>query len=313
MSWRRSLLLPILTGLAVLLTGALGQQAPQSPPPSQPPSTPAPAAAPKEPKALPAAVDALAKAIDALDPKKIKWLQTNLWQRMDLQGLVFQTEGRYLSGPEHQMRLDMTVHLTDGDVQLRIVSDGREYWETMRLPNGEQRTYKVGLKSVLDVLNGPGSVPQLREEFDQIQSFAGMLPLLQSLRDQLTFVNRAPGRWKDHDIIKLTGVWAKPPTPPDKPWLAFFPRQCQLFLDAKTHWPYRLEWWGPSYGEGDDVLLLQIEFRDPVINQELPAKEFAYSTTEKDVPDRTKELTDSVRARAQHLAATKATPPRKPQ
>ena len=44
----------------------------------------------------------------------------------------------------------------------------------------------------------------------------------------------------------------------------------RLYLDPKTLWPHRLEWWGADPPRPGDVLLMQTEFRDPLLNRPPP-------------------------------------------
>ena len=70
-------------------------------------------------------------------------------------------------------------------------------------------------------------------------------------------------------------------------WPHSFPRQCRLFLDARTRWPHRLEWWGPAPPRKGDSLLLQMEFRNPRLGQPLADAEFAFQPGRSKVTDLT--------------------------
>ena len=80
-------------------------------------------------------------------------------------------------------------------------------------------------------------------------------------------------------FIKLTGSWSdevmRTLVPADERWPDGLPRQCRLYLEAPTLWPHRVEWWGPLRANAGDALLLQMEFRDPIINQPLSAERCA--------------------------------------
>src|SRR5581483_10991063 len=108
------------------------------------------------------------------------------------------------------------------------------------------------------------------------QFFTGLEPLLTNLRRQVTFTRRDTVHWRGHDVVLLTGVWSAPP-PADQEWPAYFPRQCRLFLDPGTHWPHRVEWWGPTtLPKPGDSLIVQMEFRNPVLGQPQPDAEFVF-------------------------------------
>jgi hypothetical protein len=65
-------------------------------------------------------------------------------------------------------------------------------------------------------------------------------------------------------------------------------------------WPYRLEWWGPSPSLGADTLLVQMEFRDPKLNepvaQDQIAKVFQLNLGKEEVKDLTTEITERISA-----------------
>jgi hypothetical protein len=141
----------------------------------------------------------------------------------------------------------------------------------------------------------------LRDHDLQRWAFAGIAPLLKGLQQQMVFTQRESVRWQEHDAIKLTGGWSeamkKQITPdPKTPWPAHLPRQCVLYLDAKSGWPHRLEWWGPSPPLATDALLLQMEFRNPKFTEmssERCAQMFSYKA-DKDVVDQTNSLNQEV-------------------
>ena len=84
----------------------------------------------------------------------------------------------------------------------------------------------------------------------------------------MTFTRKETGRWKGHAVVRLTG--RKPPPVPDNQ-----PGECRLYLDAQTLWPCRIEWLGRVPDRGD-VLLVQMEFRDPVLGQPVHDEAFHF-------------------------------------
>jgi hypothetical protein len=313
------LVLPLLTGTLVLLSGALGQQTPpasQTAPPSQP-SSAAPAAAPPAPKADPEAAKALAKAIERLEPKQTSWIDTIIWQSINVQGLSFQAEGRYLSGPERRLHLDLKIKLGGTDGQLQMVSDGTTVWTANRVGSGTQMVVTWDLKKVQQVLNSPNSLPQVGQDFFRSQLMAGLAPLLQNLSTQMTFTKHEKGSWKEHQVVKLTGVWnpeiAKMMTVGKDGWQPSMPRTCALYLDHENYWPHRIEWIGPGGSRGEDTKLMALEFREPHLlkaGEPAPAaytQAFAFVPAKNaEVKDITKEITDL----AQQAQARAASRPR---
>ena len=88
------------------------------------------------------------------------------------------------------------------------------------------------------------------------------------------------------------------------------PRQCHLYLDARTCWAQRVEWWGPTAGVGDDRLLVQMEFRNPVFNRPLPAdvcaRLFSFHPGDVPIEDETASVAAEMSRRAGELAAERA-------
>jgi hypothetical protein len=317
MSYFRHTLPLSVIGVALVWVGVSAQQTVPSPKPatSAPPTTPTP---PPPPKPDPAALKSLEQAIELVDPtKRLGWIETKVWQQVDLQGLTFRADGRYLAGPGHRLRLDLKVHLGGTGGETSVVSDGTTVWQTMRAGPTDRVTTKWELKKVMDALNAPDMLPQLRDEFFRGQLFTGLAPLLQNLQKQMVFTQQAPERWNGHDVLKLTGVWAEEVTksisPQPERWPSFLPRTCQVYLDSKTLWPYRFEWWGPAPPSSTDALLLQMEFREPVLHKaEEPMPKgftnaFEFDSGTAPVTDHTKELTEQLKARNQQLAAQKRT------
>ena len=99
---------------------------------------------------------------------------------------------------------------------------------------------------------------------------------MQRALDNLKMVH---GTWQDKPVIRLSGS-LKESSSTSEPRFVVPPRICQIYLDAQTLWPHRVEWWAFQEQEQGAFLLLQLEFRDPRINQPLSheacAREFTY-------------------------------------
>jgi hypothetical protein len=251
-------------------------------------------------------------ALAALDPGRIVWLEATLWQRVNVQGIAYEATGRYLTGPGQRVRLELKTRTTTGEGGVQIVSDGVSLWQAHRFVGDKwNRVTRVDMKAILATLAEPGMLPKLRDEFLQDHSFTGILPLLQGLRQQMIWGPRETVRRGEREFIKLTGCWlpelARGFAPPGEPWPAGVPRQCRLYLDPRTLWPHRVEWWGPDPPRAGDVALVQMEFRSPVLNRPLTvercAAEFTFDTRAVGVVDKTREVADRLKARAQELAA----------
>lgn len=274
----RLLLLPSIASLPLLFAGALFQQNADL--------AQATAPAPVFPvHADPGATHTLDQAILAYDGERAHWIKTQLWQKVHVPQLSFEAEGTYLGGPEHRLRLDLQVRLDATVSHFQLISDGHTLWQVEQVASGGRIVSRVELKQVLAALSHPQAVAQARDEFYSNQFFVGLAPLLRSLRQQVTFARSDKVRWRTQEVVLLTGVWAVPPA--DQTWPDCFPRQCRLFLDGQSLWPHRLEWWGPIPGRSGDSLVSQMEFRNPVVGQPLPEKEFAFQPGKAQVADLT--------------------------
>jgi hypothetical protein len=275
-------MLLLLSSLALLLTSASAQ------PPGKP------AEPPPKLKSDPAAVDALKKALEQLDMKRHGAVKTDLWQAVDVQGLSFQAKGSYLAAPGQRVRLELTIlRIAGTKADTKVICDGNVLWEISEIGSQGASVARVNLKRVLEEMDDPKKL-QTRESFLQSQSFAGLTPLLENLKTHITFTAAEMTTWQGHKVKRLTGTWAEVPVE-SKEWGEFMPRQCILYLDAETYWPYRLEWWGPTVrGEprSKDALLMQLEFRNPERpnEKEIAAKNFTYDPpSSATVTDKTEE------------------------
>lgn len=246
MSLIRYFALFLLFAVAILLTSALSSQPSDS---SQAVSSPATCAA---------AVQALDEAIAQLDPVRVAWIESTLWQRASLEHLTYEAKGRYLAAPDHRFRLELMTQQGEGTTSYLAIGDGKATWEGTR--------------------NGAGPWhPVTRDEIRQ--PFAGVLPLLRSLRTGLTWTNREMVRRQGHVFVKLTG--SVPDASDDAvssvDALGYrgMLRESRIYLDGQSLWPHRVEWWGRPTSRGSNALLVQMEFREPNFNQSLSDEQCA--------------------------------------
>jgi hypothetical protein len=285
MPWtRRSLLLAILSSLLVL-TAATGQQ-PATSPAAPKPQAPQPAPPATKPDA--AATKLLDDAIAQVDLKKLRGLRTTFWQQAEAQGLNYEANGRYVAAPEDELHLDLQVRLAETSGRLEVVSDGTTLYRVFRVGTGEPAVTKIELKDALNELKDVKDAARIRSDFFRSECFTGLQPLLQSIRQRMVVTGQENVHWQGREMTKLTATWAsdiaaraKQLSPQGQNWPPFMSRQCCLYLEAidKQHtlWPRRIEWWGPAPPRSGDVLLLQLEFREPSFGPLPPeqvAKEF---------------------------------------
>ncbi len=271
--------------------------------------SPAPA-----PRADAAAERCMDQALEMFKADRIKWLEMAIWQRAQIPGFTFEADGSYRLAPGQRFRLEMHTHLAEGEGTMLSVSDGRELWRAERSGDGAwENVTHVNLSEVFAVMNGPAG-EQLRNEFLQRPHFQGMTPLLRNLRCRLVWARSELLRQANGERIHLVGVWSKEEALkhalPNQPWPSALPRQCHLYLDARTYWLQRVEWWGPSTAGGADCLLVQMEFRNPVFNRPLPPetcnRQFAFHPGAAEIEDETATLTAEMSKRAHELTQSTA-------
>lgn len=267
-----------------------------------------------EPRPDAAAERCLDHALQLLRPDKLTWLQMEIWQKVQLPEHVYEADGCYRLAPGQRFRMEMHTHPGEIEGTLLMVSDGREVWRGERSGNGPwENVTRLSLPEVFAVMNGPAA-PQLRSEFLQKPHFQGMTPLLRNLRSRLVWARSELLHGSAGDQIHLIAVWPKEEgmalAPPDEPWPIGLPRQCHVYLDARTCWPQRVEWWGPIADRGADRLLMQMEFRNPVFNRplsaEMCARLFSFQPGAVEIEDETGRVMAEMSRRASELAAQRA-------
>jgi hypothetical protein len=257
----------LVAAAAILLTGALKSQ-PRSPVRITP-----------NPEVNAAAVQVLDDAIARLDPSRVGWLETKLWQKGRLDRFAYESEGRCLVGPDHRFRLELSTRQGRTAASALTISDGATLWQGRR--NGDGRWTDVTRTDLAQALQESrnASVPLARDAFLNGQSLSGVVGLLHTARTRVAWSRKETVRRDGRTFVKLTGSWSAESAaafaPSGKPWPNGLPRLCRLYLDEHTLWPHRVEWWGPDVPRTADVLLLQMEFRDPVLNQPLSAERCA--------------------------------------
>jgi hypothetical protein len=260
-------------------------------------------------QADPVAERCLDQVLDAFKAERVSWLEVDLWQKVQMPGCVYEADGIYRLAPGQRFRLELHTHLSEGEGTMLSVSDGQALWQAERIGKGSwENVTRVNLAEVFAVMNGPAG-PQLREEFLQRPHFQGILPLLRDLRCRLVWARREAIHQADGERDLLVGVWPNVEVmlhaAPDQSWPIGFPRQCHLYLDARTSWPQRIEWWGPSAVGGTDHLLVQMEFRNPVLNRPLSpqtcARVFAFQPGTTEIEDNTATVAAEMTKRAVEL------------
>jgi hypothetical protein len=280
---RYSLLLILtLAGAAFLLSGMGDRQPPQhanaSPPVSTPPSTPAEVG--PDPERL------LDQAINSLSPAQLSWVEFKIWQQLREDGSVYEVTGRYLAAPGYRARLELHTRVGATRGELKFVCDGHQLWHLQRV--GKTAPIDMvwelpPLQSGQPGLSTPEGVDRARTEALRKHTSGGVGPMLQALRTRLKKLQGKAVRWKGIDIVRVTGVWPEDPSQllavPEYIRPRQVPRRCSIYLDARTLWPHRIEWWYSERPTDTLALLLETEFREPVLNSPLPPDRCAQEFT----------------------------------
>lgn len=261
----------VLLGLgALLLTGA------DSPPgPPQPPAPPAP------PAAGPANAEAAAtldRAIPACSATQIPWMDMTLWQQIWEGPVAREIHGRYAAAPDHRLRIELKIKVAQAEGELLIISDGKTVFESERYGEDRRKPTWTDLPTLGDEYRTPETLALGRAWRLGESTFLGPGPLLYKLRSQSQGLSQRAARWKGMEVVQVTGNWpenaallkdvpqAQKPHHPARLWT--------VYLDARTLWLHRLEWWGAA-PQGEPVLLHELEFRDVVLNRPMPPERAA--------------------------------------
>jgi hypothetical protein len=257
--------------LACPLLVLAGSAIPRAAPSSQF-DQPAPAAATADPRA----VELLDRAVARLDPERVQWQEATVWQRTACADLRYQAEGRFLAAPGNRRRLNLRVKVGQARGELRVVADGRRLRVAGQVGERAPAVWEAEL---------PGQPDACAEVLRQ-QGVGGAGALLAVIRRGLQRPQREVVRWGGGEVYRITGEWPgdRPPTgtPTEDGQGSAVPCRCRLYLDVRTLWPRRVEWWAEESG-GGAALVSEVEFRDPVLNRPLPPercpREFALGPT----------------------------------
>jgi hypothetical protein len=272
---------------ALILTAARNPQQPKSP---------------ANPEAHAVADKLLGDAVARLDPSRAPWTETKLWQQGRLGRHYYEVDGRLVSGPNRRLRLELTINNGHASSTNLTVCDGIRVWQGSRVGDGPWTDLvHIQLKQLFQQL--PTNEVRLHDASPRVPGITGITTLLHGLRSRMYWSRADTVRRGNRSFIKLTGAWSQAAratlAPPDQLWPVALPRSCRLYLDPSSLWPHRLEWWGPDAPPSADVLLLQMEFRDPIINQTLSedrcAQEFTFPASVDQKTDSSPETLDRLR------------------
>jgi len=180
---------------------------------------------------------------------KIKSVEADLLQSVEMLHVKFTITGRYLRAPNSRFKLSLaTEGLPDATGTTLQVCDGETLWDYQQVLD-RQYYRKMSIKPVLERINSPDLDPTLKNVAMTQMGLSGPETLLLGLRKCIKFDQMEEtvldGRkvWKFHGIWKnrqgLFGPDARPVNlggmlPP------YIPMDVTLFLGKDDSWPYKL-------------------------------------------------------------------------
>jgi hypothetical protein len=264
------LLLPVVAGAILVLGGALNQK----------PATAGPLlVADGQRSSDPQALDLLDRAVATLAPERVRWLECTVWQQGMCEDFSYQACGRLLTAPAERCRFDLNVKVGKTVGELRLACDGKTLCQSLRMSGDKAVVTLQDLPGVKDKFKTPLELELARAQFLEDNGGRGLGPMVRGLRRRMQGAQYVHCRWRGRDVFAIAGAvpeeQAAATMASDFVAARFKVRQVVLFLDAQTLWPDRVEWWGADRPSGPSRLLLQTEFRNPVLNEPLSAERCA--------------------------------------
>ncbi len=199
------------------------------------------------------ATELLDKSIAGLSWSKVRWLDMTIWQKMHRREGFSEISGRYRLGPDMQMCLKLDIQHGNAKGQVQAACDGCRVW----------RCDHHSSKKVVKALAIPDDGPR---RFLEKNGVGGPRPLVQAMRDGLHAPRKQVGIWQDRKVWRVSGKWRHD----DATFAAagLHVTRSVLFIDAETLLPIRAEWFGSFEPDGRSRLLIEMEFRQLIVNDE---------------------------------------------
>lgn len=242
-----------------------------------------------EPVPLPAhwqggtGAEILKQATDKCSADQIAWLDMTFHQRVRLDNLDFEMEGRFLAAPDQRSRFELKL-MRGSQVSRRVVIvNGQSLIEVVDLPGNDRQINSVDLPKVQKPGDDPAAVAQARMELLQTKTFTGMPALLHSLQLGLTQMQCRGVKVHGREFLEIRGKWVSSKSAsaqvPKELRLQATPRECRIYLDASSLWVCCVEWWGGVAADRPPQLLVQTIYDTPRLNQPLTAEQMVQAMT----------------------------------
>jgi hypothetical protein len=208
------------------------------------------------------ATQLLEKALEKLGGPRTAWMKTKIRQTIADADSNFIAEGFLQRGPNHCARLEMNIGRHG---RLRVVSDGEVVAQVRNIPG---KAPDVVVERFPDAAaDSADNHSAIREKYLCGKSCGGPTALLQQLRQHLQEGKLQTGLLQGMAVIQVKGE-IDPGAMPMSAGTTMPVRYAYIYLDAKTLWPHRLEWWGRDKTNALRSVL-RLEFLEPQIDQEL--------------------------------------------
>lgn len=249
-----------------------------------------PKAVPLDAEIIGSGIDArqlLTKALAKLGDVKAAWLHTKIRQTVCNADTSIVAEGFLQRGPNQCVRMEMEVVRDGVHSRLVMVSDGEILAQVQKLPGGKPIAVVERLPAVTPEASEKSQAA--REAFLDGKSCGGPAALLRPILQHLQAGKLQTGLYHDRPVIQLNAD-----LDPSK-ILAYSAMKLAalsacVYLDAKTLWPVRIEWWGADNARTARPLA-NSEFHDPIIGLPLADEASAHMFSYR--PDGTEQVSEA--------------------
>ncbi|MGF1583074.1 MAG: hypothetical protein ACFCD0_27455 [Gemmataceae bacterium] len=272
----------VIVGVGLFVAGLIhGTSSPLASIPNQKPELPALSPKPVQQAAMPSrwaklgAGELLGVAFEKFRPDRFPWVQADIKQEVRYGSINYSANGQFFQAPNERLRLDLKIRTVRSLGKLTLISDGKSLAENLQFGSLAGKIKITELPQVFDRTEDLSRNATEREEMIYKNAFLGSSTLLRSLRNNLQNLARRGVRADQELLIEVKGRWIpnwkdRDHIPPHLR-LEVQPRECRVYLDGKTLWPVRVEWWGNESKEQQNRILIQTEYLNPVLNKPLSA------------------------------------------
>jgi hypothetical protein len=225
------------------------------------------------------AADLLNQAAAQFSTDKVAWLDMNFHQKVAYDDIGFELTGRCLQAPGDRFRYELKVKIGNDCSRKLAICDGTSLIDVVERPGKARDTKVIKLPALRRASDDPETVAAARANVLCGKAFAGLAPLLTSLRAGLIAPQLQMVRVDGKDYLEIRGKWVTDLDTnhqnTDEPRFRAQLRECRIYLEPSTLWPRCVEWWGSTTSDRPAQLLLQTIYELTSINEPLTAAQAA--------------------------------------